>query len=482
MALTVEQLLVPATRQQVLDKLLAEMQANGFPITDWNVGGVDRTEMFAIAKGLLDLSANAIPTIVRGGYATQAATDWLTLLAHEWFLLDRNPATNTIGTIVLDCNGTSGPYTISDGQIIAVFPSGNRYINVGSGALPTSGSLSLSWRSEFPNNSLATPALNYVDPSGATIVLATPLPGVSARNPAPTYSDVTKTGSGTGTIGTGGSPTGSHQLTIRIDGSGAAGVATWSYSLDGAAFVSAGAVAGLTNIGGTGINATLVNGAGVPSFVAGDTYSFQTPGSWITTQGTDVETDVALLARCLGRWPSLSIEPTLGAYDLLARAASAQVTQTYVDTDPAINNRVRIYVAGQAGSLPGSVVASVQTYINKRVPITDNPIVGSPTQVAVSLSAATVQVSQSLLAGAKTAVQAAVQTYMNSVGLNGIVRLADLYEIIMAIAGVKNLYGLSISGANAANGVDLQLPTTGGAIQIVSWTQDLTTLWTWLGV
>lgn len=482
MALTVEQLLVPATRQQVLDKLLAEMQANGFPITDWNVGGVDRTEMLAIAKGLLDLSANAIPSIVRGGYATQAATDWLTLLAHEWFLIDRNPATNTVGTIVLDCNGTSGPYTITDGQMIAVFPSGNRYINVGGGTLSTSGSLSLSWRSEFPNDSLATPALNYVDPSGATIVLATPLPGVSASNPAPTYSDVTQTGTGTGTLTLGGSPGAAHQLTIRIDGSGAAGVATWSYSLDGAAYVSAGAVATLANVGGSGINVTLVDGAGTPSFVVGDTYAFQAPGSWITTQGTDVETDVALLARCLGRWPSLSIEPTLGAYDLLARAASTQVTQTFVDTDPSINNRVRIYVAGQAGALPGSVIATVQSYLNKRVPLTDNPVVGSPDSIAVSLSAATVQVSQALLAAAKTSVQAAVQTYMNSVGLNGIVRLADLYEIVMAIAGVRNFYGLSISGANAANGVDLQLPTTGGAIQIVSWTQDLTTLWTWLGV
>ena len=42
-------------------------------------------------------------------------------------------------------------------------------------------------------------------------------------------------------------------------------------------------------------------------------------------------------------------------------AAPSQVTQTLVQTDATINNKVNIYVAGQGGILPPTVVAAINS-------------------------------------------------------------------------------------------------------------------------
>ncbi len=473
MPVTLEELLTEQTSEQVYARVIAYLQDEGFPVTDWEVGGVERTRAKAFTKSLADLVSSVIPTITAGGFVDYAVDAWLRLLAKQRYDLDFNEKTYTKGAMLLACSASAGPHTIAAEQLIARFSSGNRYINTTGGVLASGGTLELAWRSEEKNDSVN--GNNYIDPSDGTIELVTPLTGVTVTNPASTFSEdpvgVTS-GTSTGTVDLSGTPDGSYQITIRIDSDGQSGEASWSYSINGASFVDAGELASLADIGGTGITVTLVDGATDPSFFEGDTFTFATPGSWITEQGTDIESNTALASRCRNRWPSLAARsttsPTLGYYDLLAREASSQVTQTRVVTDGTINNKVFVIVAGQGGVLPPGVIIDVQEYVDARIHITDYPVVISPTPRAINL-AAVITLERSKRTAALAAGEAAIRTYINSVGINGVVRLAALIDILMDIDGIIDVQGLTINGS-AAN---LQLPVTTAAYELPQWTEDL---------
>jgi hypothetical protein len=477
---TLTELLLAPTIDAVMSKMLGVFQAAGSPVTDWVSGGSERTRVKAFATALKDLAADLIPLIVGGGFIDYAAGKWLQLLAEQLYNLPYVKATYTVGTIRLACAPTAGPHTLTVGQLIFKFPSGNRYnlsaLPNGS-VLASGGTLDVTVTSESPNQSAL--GLNFIDPTGSTITMVKPLTGVTATNPGPSYSAVTQLGTGTGTITPSGTPSGSHQVVIRIDTDGQAGAASWSYSVDGGGFISAGAVSSLSNIGGLGINVTLANGSTSPSFLTNDLYSFTTPGTWITTQGRDEESDTALRTRSKNRWPSLNSygasSPTLGFYDLLVRESSTQITQTRVQTDGTINNLVWIVVAGQGGVLPPAVVSDADAWVKKRVPLTDFPKVISPSIRTVTLAGAVV-VEREKEATAKAAAEAAVRTYINTtVGINGTVRLAEIVDALMTVDGIVDVTGLQINGL-AAN---LSLPVVVGAFELPSWTQAIATALTW---
>lgn len=448
MASTLEQLLNPQSAEQLFALLLSVYQKYGFPTSAWQDFGTDQTRLLAISTALENISSSYIPQITAGGllgYAENlAAPDWLQLLADENFNTPYLPASHTVGDILLTSASGSGSKTITGGQLIANFgASGNRYINVDGGTLTDGGTLSLSWVAEFPGAS-------YNDGSNsADITLVSPLPGVSLTNPAGDYTDVAHVGAGTGTLTLGGSPTSPHQLTIRIDSSGAAGVASWSYSIDGAPFVSAGATAGPVTLGSTSVTVTLVDGVDGTSFVNDDTYLFNTPGSWITTQGSDLESNANLAQRCRDNWGTLSEIATGSFYQRLAKSTpdvGSQVTQCIVIEDAEINNKVNIVVAGPEGALPPATVALIQTYIDPRAIGTDYPVVQSPSTLDVAL-VATVTIAAASLAAAEAAIIVAMTDYVNETAINGTLRISKIIELVMDIAGVVDISGVTINGA-----------------------------------
>ena len=442
-------LLNPQSVSAIFQTLLGVYQAQGFPVTAWQVGGVERTRLMAIATALADVSGNYIPAIAGGSLLDYSPNypGWTALTAAQIFSLSQNLAQFTFGNIVAT-NSSPTSQAFAAGQLIFVFgTSGRRYICTGSGTIPGSGSLTIPVIAE---NSGSV----YVEPSSsAAITLVTPLPGVTLTNPASTYASTTGThgGSGTGVITASGSPVGPHSLVINITSTGQAGVATWSYSLDGAAFVAAGAVSSLTNIGGVGINVTLSNGAINPSFVTGDSYSYTTPGSWITSQGSDIEADTALATRCRNRWSSLSAIPTQSLYQLLATSTpsvGSQVTACTVVPDPLINDKINVIVSGPGGILPGPTITTIQAYITPRRRGCDNPIVQSPSTLAVTYAFTyTVPVAQASAAAA--AITTALNTYTASIPVNGTIRIASVIEAVMVVAGVVDCSGVTINGVAA---------------------------------
>jgi hypothetical protein len=442
-------LLAPQSVTAIFQQLLGVYQAAGFPVTAWQVGGVERTRLMAYATAMADVSGNYIPAIAGGSLLDYSPNypGWTALTASQIYEIAQNIATFTTGNITAT-NSTAGAYAFSAGSLIFTFAtSGRRYISTGSGVIPAGGSLVIPVMAEFAGSV-------YVEPSSsAGITLVTPLPGVTLTNPATTYASATGThgGSGTGIITASGSPVGPHSLNINITSTGQAGVATWSYSLDGAAYVAAGAVSSLVNVGGTGITVTLSNGAINPSFVIGDTYSYTTPGSWITSQGSDIEADLALATRCRNRWSSLSDVPTSSLYQLLATSTpsvGSQVTQCSVVPDPTINNKINVIVSGPGGVLPGATITAIQSYITPWRRGCDNPIVQSPSTLAVTYAFTyTVPVAQA--AAAAASITTALQFYTANIGVNGTLRIAAIIELVMEVAGVVDCTGVTINGVAA---------------------------------
>jgi Baseplate J-like protein len=450
-------LLTEQTPEQIFAQLLAYYTANNFPTTSWQTGGVERTRLMAISTVLSDISTNYVPTITSGGFLSLAAalTDpsWLQLLAAQNFSVDFNPAMFTVGQIVLSTVASgAGPYTVNDGDLIATFAqTGNRYISNGNGTqtIPMGGSKTLFFVAEFAG-------AQYNDASNQTsplITLVTSLPGVILSNSGGAYTPVSHIGSGTGTITPSGSPP-SHQVRININTSGTATTAIVSYSLDGSPYVTLTGPGPTYSIGVTGITFTLANGTGSPSFIENDSYLFNSPGSWIDTPGSNVETNASLEARCQARWSSLSPIPVTNLYYLLATSTpnvGSQVTQVIVVPDAVINSKVNIVIAGPAGALQPAVISAVQQYVSAHAPITVYPVVVSPSTQSIAISAnITVQASQ--LIAAQNAIATALINYIDAVGINGTIRINSIVELIMQVQGVIDVtYGSATINGSAAN-------------------------------
>lgn len=469
MSPTISELIVPVTSAEELTRLLALLAAAGFPVTDWQDGGVERTLVEVEAAELADLGL-AVANIAKGGILSEATGDWLTLRALNVYALTRYLATKTTGSIVLTCAATAGPYTIAAGDLWFEGAGGNRYKNTSGGVLAAGGTLTVTVESEYANDSLADPPLSYTDASGTITKMTTPLPGVTCSNTAATFATVTLIGTGTGTIAPSGSPTSAHYVEFEIMASGQVGAGTWRYRIDGGSWSSSATINTIVNIGATGITITPSNGGTTPSFLVGDRYFVAAPGTWITTQGTDEESDAALRLRCQQRWSSLSIAPTDDCYSFWAKAASSQVTRTKVLLDTAIPGKVLIYIAGQGGALPAGVIATVQAYIDARAPITDLPYVASVSTTAVTLAGAAI-VETNHLDDAQVYCQREIQTYIDSLPVGGTVRFGEIFEIIMGAPGMVDLTGFTINGSAAS----LVLASA----KVASWAQAIATALTW---
>ncbi len=339
---------------------------------------------------------------------------------------------------------------------------------------------------------MASPPINYIDGVQTITQLTTPLPGVSCSNYGPEFSPAVLLGTSTGSVTpsrtvAGTPPTAVASVTIRIDAAGQVnpGTCSWSYSLNGAAFSSAGNV--LSHSVGNGTTVTIANGSINPSFQLGDTFTFTTPGTWITQQGTDAESDANYRLRCKGRWPSLSLVPTNTLYQAWALSASTQVKSALVETDGTIVNQVNVTVAGQNGAVAAGVVNAVLAYINQRAPLTDLPTVASVVNTTLPIAATIFYRASSSQANLLTAVTAALQGYIASVGVgiaSGTTKV--LFDQVLAamltgaysgqattnpllIAGITNITGLLLNGAGTDFTVTAGHYTVLGALTFV-WT------------
>jgi hypothetical protein len=445
---TLADLLASKTKDEWTAIALAQLQNKNFPTTDWTSTSPERAMVETSTACDADLDS-LIPQIVALAllYYAQAnsppsspAPASLQFVAFYWYGITAFQPTATVGAATLTCNSLAGPYTITAGQLIATDNAGHTYTNTTGGALGTASTLDLTWQAQVTGS-----ASNVLNNTITTLV--TPLPGVSINNPGPTFSAVTHTGSGTGTVTPSGSTPVDNSWLVRIDTTGNAGVATWSYSTNGGgSFASAGSATSVTP-GGSGTTITL-SGA----FVANDRYTFTAPGSWITTQGTNLETTGSLVTRCLARWPSLSETPTLDVYTKWALESDSGITRVLVENSSTLNNVVDLYCAGPSGPISTAQQNKAQAYIDVRAPF-DVPVVNIAGTTSVTVTGdATYPAGASSIPADR---DAAISEYVNSVGLdpdNLKIKIAEITALALNLnaagvpTGATNIINVEING------------------------------------
>lgn len=448
---TLSDLLVSNTQDEWTAIALAALQGKNFPTTDWTSTSPERAMLETDTACLADQSTQ-IPLIVQLvlAYYAQAsstpsaeASSALQFLAHYWYEIDAFAATAAVGTATLSCNSTSGPYTIAVNQLIATDGAGHLYTNTTDGTLAASGTLSPTWQA------LTTGAGSSVNNNTITS-LQTPLPGVTINNPGPTFSPVTHTGSGTGTVTPSGASPSAHSWIIRIDTTGAAAACTWSYSTNGGGSYTTIVATAAVTPGGTGTTLTLAG-----AFIAGDTYTFSAPGSWLTTQGTNLESTYSLATRCLARWAALADVPTTDVYTKWALESGAgQVTRVNVETDPSVAATVNVYIAGPTSTSSAAQVNVTQAYINVRAPLTDLPVIAAAPTTNIALA------GTAYYPAAKTGVpadrNAAIVAYCNSLQGNADNPSLGTIECAEVIALALNLNAAGVpTGATNIVSVDV---------------------------
>ncbi len=190
--LSLSELLVADTEEQVLSVLLAFLRLVGFEPDAWQAGSVPRTLLRAVARAMAS-QASKIAAIAAGGYLDTARSAWLDLLAWSHYQLSRKPAVATRGWILLTDHG-GGPHTVLPGQLILQGPGALRFRNLSGGSLPAFGTLAIEVEAEAPGS-------KYNLVTGSPWELLTSLPTVTATNPAPDDADTWLSRSGADTEG-----------------------------------------------------------------------------------------------------------------------------------------------------------------------------------------------------------------------------------------------------------------------------------------
>jgi hypothetical protein len=187
--------------------------------------------------------------------------------------------------------------------------------------------------------------------------------------------------------------------------------------------------------------------------------------NWITVQGADPESDVALATRCQAQWSALGKGATAATYDLWARTASSEVTRTKVQQDGTVAGQVDIYLAGAAGAVSAAAVTAVTNYIASRLPLCVVQSTAAATNLAATI-AGTVYCFSASLTAAQAAVAANLTALIAATPVGGTLYLSQVIEAINAPIGVRNSASVTINGSAA----DLVLT----AAQVATLTNSLT--------
>ena len=457
---TLSDLLQAKTDDEIEAQLLAVLNAGGFPVTDYTAGSPSRTILKMIRAGLKDKS-DLVPTIAAGGFLGLSSAEWLELLADQNYLIQKAAATPARQSCRLTCEPGTGPYTRAAGELVAKAASGRLYRNVGAVTVPSGNFVDAIFEAEAPGSSYNS------DGAGSINVLVTPLPGLSITNPEQKFGGVdtsgraVRAGSGTGTITPSAASTPSPSRSFRIKVTASAnGTGSGTIQID----VTVENVTTTTLVtpipasyASGDVTLTFANGpANTVSWLAGDVYTFTTPGSPLVIQGTDAETDESLRSRCRGRWPALSAIPTSDRYESWITQASLDggygISKIKTTPSDEIAGVVNVYVAGATGAPAGAVITALQAYVDARDGITDRAIIWAAANKLINVGG-TVIVRVANAAAVKAAARSNWEAYLAALPIggdtpDGVVRLAELQQAIMD-AGAVDVSGLTLNAAAA---------------------------------
>lgn len=175
--LSLGQLVTPMTNEQTLELVLEILESLKFPARSWQVGSTQRTLIETFSR-VYASETGAVSTIASSGYNEDAEGDNLELFSLSHYNNAKKPATPTRGHFRLAADANApGPFSLAVGDmVIADATSGQTFRNVASGTLLLGGTLDLLMEAEQPG------AAGDIPPT-STLIMRTPLAGVTATNP-----------------------------------------------------------------------------------------------------------------------------------------------------------------------------------------------------------------------------------------------------------------------------------------------------------
>jgi uncharacterized phage protein gp47/JayE len=161
-------------------------------------------------------------------------------------------------------------------------------------------------------------------------------------------------------------------------------------------------------------------------------------GTWITTQGTDVESDESYRQRCKDKWGTLATGSVESSYRYHASSASSEITRVKVLADYDLGE-VNVQIGGPSGPVSSAAVAAVTSVL-----IAKRPLCVKTNTINVTAQPQTIAGSVTLKAGAvqstvSAAVQSAVNAYAQAADIGSTLLVAKLYQAIMGVDGVANV-------------------------------------------
>jgi phage-related baseplate assembly protein len=174
-------------------------------------------------------------------------------------------------------------------------------------------------------------------------------------------------------------------------------------------------------------------------------------GTWITSEGSDAETDARLKLRNTSKWATRTYATPAEGLISFALASTDNITRVAVDdSNPGGPGTTDVYIAGAAGVSSSADVTTAQEYIDDRIPITS--VDGLTVKAAsgnVQSFVATIYIETSLNnATTQAAVEAALTSYINTLaiggtvlppGVQGYALFSEMVGAMTAIDGVRNV-------------------------------------------
>jgi uncharacterized phage protein gp47/JayE len=168
--------------------------------------------------------------------------------------------------------------------------------------------------------------------------------------------------------------------------------------------------------------------------------SVQPTGTWITTAGSDDESDAAYLNRCLAQWGLLSVAVPADYYVAKAKAAAPTINRVRVkDDNPNGPGTVEVVIANAGGGATAGELSAVDTALQAERSVGSGAItVVSASSSTVAIEA-TVYVSAASSSAAEDAIDEALADYEEELNIGATILTARLIEILMAPSGVRNV-------------------------------------------
>jgi uncharacterized phage protein gp47/JayE len=160
--------------------------------------------------------------------------------------------------------------------------------------------------------------------------------------------------------------------------------------------------------------------------------------SWITQQGTDVESNALYVARCKNKWGTLGSGSTSSAYLYWATFASSEVTRTRLLEDPDTGT-VTVVVAGPSGPLTTDGYNAVNALLQVKRVLCVKVVATNATGTNTNIAGNVIVDGAYDLTATLAAVQANVLAYARSTAIAGTMILDKLIAAIVDTPGVTNL-------------------------------------------